>query len=90
MIRKKKTGELAVNITEKAEKWKEYFEKLLNTEEPKELLKIGNREINEVELEELITEDIKKAMRNKTVPEKVATTCTEDGHKQTTKISTTI
>jgi len=79
-----------VNITEKAEKWKEYFEKLLNTEEPKELLKIGNREINEVELEELITEDIKKAMRNKTVPEKVATTCTEDGHKQTTKISTTI
>ena len=28
--------------------------------------------------------------RNKTVPEKVATTCTEDGHKQTTKTSTTI
>jgi len=27
---------------------------------------------------------------NKTVPEKVATTCTEDGHKQTTKTSTTI
>ena len=26
----------------------------------------------------------------KTVPEKVATTCTEDGHKQTTKTSTTI
>ena len=24
------------------------------------------------------------------VPEKVATTCTEDGHKQTTKTSTTI
>jgi len=24
----------------------------------------------------------------KTVPEKVATTCTEDGHKQTTKTST--
>ena len=23
--------------------------------------------------------------RNKTVPEKVATTCTEDGHKHTTK-----
>jgi len=53
-----------MNITEKAEKWKEYFEKLLNTEEPKELLKIGNREINEIELEELTTEDIKKAMRN--------------------------
>ena len=27
---------------------------------------------------------------DKTVPEKVATTCTEDGHKQTTKTSTTI
>ena len=27
---------------------------------------------------------------NKTVPEKVAITCTEDGHKQTTKTSTTI
>jgi len=26
----------------------------------------------------------------KTVPEKVATICTEDGHKQTTKTSTTI
>ena len=28
--------------------------------------------------------------RNKTVPGKVATACTEDGHKQTTKTSTTI
>ena len=27
---------------------------------------------------------------NKTVPEKVVTTCTEDGHKQTTKTSTKI
>jgi hypothetical protein len=27
---------------------------------------------------------------NKTVPEKVATTCTEDGHKWNTKTSTTI
>ena len=27
---------------------------------------------------------------NKTVPEKVATTCAEDGHRQTTKTSTTI
>ena len=27
---------------------------------------------------------------NKTVPGKVATTCTEDGHKQTSKTSTTI
>jgi len=28
--------------------------------------------------------------RNKTAPEKVATMCTEDGHKQTAKRSTTI
>jgi len=27
---------------------------------------------------------------NRTVAEKVATTCTEDGHKETTKTSTTI
>ena len=27
---------------------------------------------------------------NKTVPGKVATTCTEDGHEQTTKTNTTI
>jgi hypothetical protein len=27
---------------------------------------------------------------NKTVPEKVATTCTDDGHKQNTKTSFTI
>jgi len=33
-------------------------------------------------------QNIKK--EKKTVPEKVATTCTEDGHKQTTKTSTTI
>jgi len=45
MIRNKK-GELAVNTKQKAEIWKEYFDKLLNTEEPKELIKIGNREIN--------------------------------------------
>ena len=28
--------------------------------------------------------------RNKTVPEKVVETCTEDGHKQTTKTTITI
>jgi hypothetical protein len=49
-----------MNTKEKAEKWKHNFEKLLNTEEPNELLKTGNREINEAELEELTTEDIKK------------------------------
>jgi len=31
-----------VNIKEKAEIWKEYFDKLLNTEEPRELIKKGN------------------------------------------------
>jgi hypothetical protein len=35
-IRKKKR-ELAVNKKEKAEIWKEHFDKLLNTEDPKEL-----------------------------------------------------
>ena len=29
---------------EQAEIWKEYFDKLLNIEEPKELIKTGNRE----------------------------------------------
>jgi len=49
MIRNKK-GELAMKTKERAEIWKEYFDKLLNTEEPTELNKIGNREINEVEV----------------------------------------
>jgi uncharacterized protein YqeY len=38
MIRNKK-GELAVNTKEKAEIWKDYFDKLLNTEELKEVIK---------------------------------------------------
>jgi len=41
MIRNKK-GELAMNTTERAEIRKEYVDKLLNKEEPKELIKIGN------------------------------------------------
>jgi len=45
---------LATNTKERAEIWKEYFDKLLYTEEPKELIKIVNIEINELELEELI------------------------------------
>jgi len=53
-----------MNTKDRAEIWIQYFEKLLNTEEPKELIKIGNREINEVEVEELTIEDVKKAMRN--------------------------
>jgi len=52
-----------MNTKETAEIWKEYFDKLLNTEELKELIKIGNRVINEDEVE-LIIEDVKKAMRN--------------------------
>ena len=51
IIRNKK-GELAMN-TEKAEIWKEYFDKLLNTEETRELIKKGNKEISKVEVQEL-------------------------------------
>jgi len=57
-------GELAMNTKERAEIWKEYFDKLLYTEKSKELIKIGSREINEFEVEELTIEDVKKAMRN--------------------------
>jgi len=53
-----------VNTKEKAEMWKEYFDKLLNTEKPRELIKKGNKEISEVEVEELTIEDVKKAIRN--------------------------
>ena len=53
-----------MNTNKRAEKWKEYFYKLLNTEEQKKIIKIGNREINEVEVENLTTEDVKKAMEN--------------------------
>ena len=35
-------------------------------------------------------ENTEHSKGNKTVTEKVTTTCTEDGHKQTTKTSTTI
>jgi len=52
-----------MNTRERAEIRKEYFDKLLNTEERKELIKTGNREINEDEVE-LNIEDVKKAMRN--------------------------
>jgi len=61
IIRDKK-GELAMNTKEKAEIWKEYFDKLLNTEVPRELIKKGNKEISEVEvdIEELTREDVNK------------------------------
>jgi len=44
-----------MNTKQRAEIWKECFDKLLNTEDPKELIKTGNREINEVEVEEPTT-----------------------------------
>ena len=53
-----------MNTKEKADIWKEYFDKLLNTEKPRELIKKGNKEIGEAEVEELTTEDVKKAIRN--------------------------
>jgi len=51
-----------MNTKEKAEIWKEYYDKLLNTEEPRELIKKGNKEISEVE--ELTIKDVKNAIRN--------------------------
>ena len=63
MIRNK-NRELAMNTKERAEIWKEYFDKLLKDDEPMELIKIVNRESSAVEVEEPNTEDIKKAMRN--------------------------
>jgi hypothetical protein len=53
-----------MNAKKRAEICKEYFDQLLYTEETKELIKIGNREINEFEVEELTIEDVKKVMRN--------------------------
>jgi len=35
-----------MNTKHRAQIWEEYFDKLLNTEEPKELIKTGDREIN--------------------------------------------
>jgi len=34
-----------MNTKEKAEIWKEYFDKLLNTEKPRELIKKGNEDL---------------------------------------------
>ena len=50
-----------MNTDVKAEIWKEYFDKLLNTEEPRELIKKGNKEISDVdvEVEELTIKDVK-------------------------------
>ena len=46
-----------MNTREKADTWKEYFDKFLNTEEPRELIKKGNKEISKLEVEELTKED---------------------------------
>jgi len=54
-----------MNTKKKAEIWKEYFDKLLNTEKLGELIKKGNKEISEVEVEELTIENIKKAINLK-------------------------
>jgi len=53
-----------MNTIERAEIWKQYFDKLLYTEEPEELIKIGSREITEFEVEKLTIKVVKKAMRN--------------------------
>ena len=42
-IIRNKNGELVMNTKEDAEIWKEYFDKLLNTEEPRELIRKGNK-----------------------------------------------
>jgi len=50
----------------KAEIWEEYFDKLLITEEPREMIKKGTKEIGEVEvdIEELTIEDVNEATGN--------------------------
>jgi len=52
-----KKGELAMNTREKADIWREYFDKFLNTEETRELIKKGNKEISEAEVQKLTVED---------------------------------
>jgi hypothetical protein len=49
---------------EKAEALKENFDKLLITENPKQLIKTGNKEISKVEVEEIIIGAVEKAIRD--------------------------
>jgi hypothetical protein len=58
--------ELAMKTKEKAEIWKEYFDKLLNTEETRKLIKNGNKTSSkvEVEVEEPTIEGVEKAIKN--------------------------
>ena len=53
-----------MNTKVRAEIWKEYFDRLLNTEETMELIKIGYRESNELEVEGPSIEDVKEATIN--------------------------
>jgi hypothetical protein len=43
---------------------KRTFCKLLNTEDPKRLIKTGNKETSKTEVEEISREDVEKAIRN--------------------------
>jgi hypothetical protein len=45
-----KKGELAINTKEKAGIWKEYFNKLLNTKEPRELIKKEIKKLAQLKL----------------------------------------
>jgi hypothetical protein len=53
-----------MNKKEEAEIWKEHFDKLLNTEDPKELIKTGTKGTSEVEVEEITIEHVEKAVSN--------------------------
>jgi hypothetical protein len=57
-----------MNTKEAAEIGKEYFDILLNTEEPKELIKMGNTETNEFEVEELTIEEVWKCLDEFKIP----------------------
>jgi len=56
-----------MNTREKTEIWKEYFDKFPNTEEKLELIKIGNKEISEVEVEELTIEDHRQTKKRQNI-----------------------
>jgi hypothetical protein len=43
-----KNGEFVMNKKEETEIWKEYFDKLLNTEDPKELIKAETKGTSKV------------------------------------------
>ena len=57
IIRNKEKRKLAMKKWQKAEIQKEYFDKFLNTKEPRELIKKGKKEISKLEVEELTKED---------------------------------